>query len=304
MGADLRALVRPLFAARPDEFVAARNALVKQLRSDGERDAAATVAALRRPSWPDHVLDLAVDRHPELVTAFLDAAAVTRDIQDAAVAGRRIGSLPDALRELRATQTALAAAANRLLVEAGRSADLAGIGERIAEVAADADAAARLRDGILGAGDLGGDGAAPAAPARPDRRRSKKQRAASTPKVSADDPDVDRVAVARVAAEAEAAARQVREAVVRARRESVRLAATADKAVKRVSQRRDRAAASVVDAEHAVGAAQEALDRARSALDALDVELSAAESAAATAHAQTAELDERLDQLRRSDSTD
>jgi DNA repair exonuclease SbcCD ATPase subunit len=304
MGSDLRALLRSLFAAPPDEFVAARNALAKQLRTDGDRDTAAAVTALRRPSWPDHVLDVAVDQHPDLVTAFLDAAAVTRDIQDAAVAGRRTGSLPDALRELRAAQSALATAANRLLVDAGRKPDVAGIGERLAEVAANADTAVQLRDGILGAGELVGEGAAPAAPARTERRRSKAKRAASTPDAGEIDAETERLAEERAAEQVATAARQEREAVVRARRESVRLAATADKAVERVTQQRDRAVESVTDAEQALATAQQALDRARSVLDALEDEVAAAESAATTAHAQTAELDERLDELGDHDPAD
>ena len=214
MGADLRALIRPLFATRPDEFVAARNALAKQLRVDADRDAASAVAALRRPSWPDHVLDLAVDEHPDLVTAFLDAAAVTREVQDAAVAGRRTGSLPDALRELRTAQSALAGAANELLRAAGRSADLAGIGERLGEVAASADTAAQLRDGILGAGDLVAGDAAPDPGSRRPRpktkSRAKAKGAASTAGTADDD-----AAARRAAEEARAAARTERESVAR-----------------------------------------------------------------------------------------
>jgi hypothetical protein len=309
MGADLRALVRPLFATPPDGFVAARNALAKQLRTDGDRDTAAAVAALRRPSWPDHVLDLAVDEHPDLVTDFLDAAAVTRDIQDAAVSGRRTGSLPDALRELRAAQSALAGAANRLLIRAGRSADLAAIGDRLGEVAASADTAAQLRDAVLGAGDLDTDtdtdtdtnrdtSEGPATAPASSRRGSKAKRAASTP-----DADPERDAAER-AAEAARAAREEREALVRARRESVRLASAADKAARRITQRRDRAADSVADAERALASAQEVLDRARSALDAVNGELTEAESALEQAHARTTELDERLDEVRTGDSID
>jgi hypothetical protein len=205
---------------------------------------------------------------------------------------------------LRAAQSALAAAANQMLVGLGRGADLAGIGDRLGEVAASADTATQLRDGILGADDLVAGHATPAAPTKPGRRGSKtKTKAKTRAKDAASAPDAGTDAAAKQAAEdARAAARAERESVVRARRESVRLAATADKAVKRVTQQRDRSAESVADAEHAVVTAREALARARSARDALDTELAAAESAAACAHSQTAELDERLGELRGGDS--
>ncbi len=42
--------VDPLYAGRPEEFVAARNALAKALRASGDKAAAAEVAKLRRPT--------------------------------------------------------------------------------------------------------------------------------------------------------------------------------------------------------------------------------------------------------------
>jgi hypothetical protein len=43
-------LVDPLYAGPPEEFVAARDALAKRLRADGDRATAAEVAKLRRPT--------------------------------------------------------------------------------------------------------------------------------------------------------------------------------------------------------------------------------------------------------------
>ena len=43
-------LAHQLLATPPDEFVAARNALAKQLKADGRRDEAAEVGSIRRRS--------------------------------------------------------------------------------------------------------------------------------------------------------------------------------------------------------------------------------------------------------------
>jgi hypothetical protein len=51
----------------PDEFVAARAALVKALRHDKRRDEAAGVAALRRPSPVDWALNCVATESDELI---------------------------------------------------------------------------------------------------------------------------------------------------------------------------------------------------------------------------------------------
>ena len=63
-----------LLLTPPDEFVAARTALVRQLKSAGEREQAAAVAPMRRPSWVDWALNVAADEHTDEVSEFADAA--------------------------------------------------------------------------------------------------------------------------------------------------------------------------------------------------------------------------------------
>ena len=41
---------RPLYSEQPEDFVAARGRLVRELRGQGERELAGRVAALRRPT--------------------------------------------------------------------------------------------------------------------------------------------------------------------------------------------------------------------------------------------------------------
>src|SRR4051812_28449154 len=95
-----------LYALAPGEFVAARNALVKQLKRDRRTEDAAGVAALRRPTPADHAVNAAVRADPDVATAWASAVLALDDEQGAAIAGT-----PNHLRE---ATTALRAATARL----------------------------------------------------------------------------------------------------------------------------------------------------------------------------------------------
>ncbi|MBF9067259.1 hypothetical protein I2501_04280 [Streptacidiphilus sp. NEAU-YB345] len=56
-----------LYALAPTDFTTARNAAVGQARQAGERDLAARIQALRRPTAAAYALNLLVRDHPELV---------------------------------------------------------------------------------------------------------------------------------------------------------------------------------------------------------------------------------------------
>ena len=113
-------MLRPLFATPPPEFVAARNALVKQLRADKQRDTAALVAKLRRPGWVDWALNAVAAEQPDLVGGFADAAEVLREAQAASIEGRDGPDLRGALRAQRDATTALGRRAGAALRGAGR----------------------------------------------------------------------------------------------------------------------------------------------------------------------------------------
>lgn len=65
--------VAALFRERPDTFVASRNRLVRELRARGDRESAAELASLRRPTlsvWAANRLhEVAADRFQELMAA-------------------------------------------------------------------------------------------------------------------------------------------------------------------------------------------------------------------------------------------
>ncbi|MGV3758916.1 MAG: hypothetical protein ACO1PW_05150 [Actinomycetota bacterium] len=70
---DVPEVAKPLYDLRPEEFVAARDALVKELRAAGERGEATAVKALRRPSAAAAALNRAARSRPELLEAVLHA---------------------------------------------------------------------------------------------------------------------------------------------------------------------------------------------------------------------------------------
>lgn len=100
-----------LYAAAPDEFVAARNTLAKALRAGGQKAEAAEVAKLRRPAPPAWALNQVARDDAPLVAAALDAGHALRQATDRALAGDR-----DALREAtRAQRTAMDELVNEAL---------------------------------------------------------------------------------------------------------------------------------------------------------------------------------------------
>ena len=58
--------VDALYAVRPEEFVAARAALVKELKADGQKAEAAQVAKRRRPSVVAWALNQVAREQPKL----------------------------------------------------------------------------------------------------------------------------------------------------------------------------------------------------------------------------------------------
>lgn len=109
-----------LFGVVPDEFTAARDGLVKRLRGAGERDAAKTVAGLRRPKLAAWAVNQLVRADPAAVKGLLEAGAVVRDQQ------RRLLSGVKAPR-LRAASAARRAMIEELVARAGASLERQGV---------------------------------------------------------------------------------------------------------------------------------------------------------------------------------
>jgi hypothetical protein len=112
-----------LFALPLDDFTAARNALARRLKQEGDADAAEQVRGLAKPSVAAWAVNQLARREPEAVRSLLNVAARLRSAQERSLQGER------AADELRAAQSeerevirGLAQRAGELLRESDRPA--------------------------------------------------------------------------------------------------------------------------------------------------------------------------------------
>src|SRR5437763_4336427 len=78
-----------LYGLPPDRFIAERDALVRALRSDGQREEAAAVARLRKPSVAAWAVNQLARTQARAMTHLFAAGDELREIQSEVLAGRR-----------------------------------------------------------------------------------------------------------------------------------------------------------------------------------------------------------------------
>lgn len=267
-----------LYALRPDGFIAARDAAVRQARSAGDAPLAAAVAALRKPTAGAWLANLLAREHRPQVSELVDLGAALREAQGSLDAG--------SLRELSAKRqqvvNGLVRLARRTAVAAGQPAGEGAARELESTLVAalsDPDAAqallsARLTTALEYAG-LGFGTAAAAGPAEP-KPRVAKQPAESAASARADLVDeAERALAAARLAEADA-------------QENCRIAQDA------ATEARDRAKAATAGAAAAADALEAATVRAQSTQD----ELRDAKAAAEEARKQLADAERDRTQAR------
>jgi hypothetical protein len=268
-----------LYAGPPGDFVAARDALAKRAKADGDAAAAAEVAGLRRPTVAAWLANLLVRERRDEVDSFVELGVALREATET-LSGTQ-------LRELSAQRhrlvQALVGQARNLGQAAGQRVGeeaLRGVEDSLHAALADPDAAAELLAGRL-THPLSRTGYASTAAARPAKKaapgRTRKQRerrlaaAWSAARKAAEVRD-------RAAAESAAAAKQEAEA----RRETEQRAAEVARLRDQLEQaetglaaaeqaRQDAAYAAAGAAERAEDAA-EAADRAREEVTALQAD--------------------------------
>src|SRR5918999_5968516 len=136
-----------LFGVEPAEFVGARDALVKELREAGDKEGAAEVKALRRPTVAAWAVNQLARSDPDGIEELVEAGAALRtaslglsgakDLREA-VAGRR-----DVVKRL-------TEATKRILPSSSASeANLAAVAQTLEAASADEQAAEELRRGRL-----------------------------------------------------------------------------------------------------------------------------------------------------------
>jgi hypothetical protein len=155
--AEAEAGVDELYGLDPNDFVAARNELVKRLKKAGDKALAAEVAKLKRPTPAAWAVNQLARLHRDEVEELVRLGEVLRDAQDRALAGDEPGDLRQAGRARRDALAKLVDRADRLLVERGGTA-----GAYAGEVAATLEAASL--DAEAGATVLGGRLSAELAP--------------------------------------------------------------------------------------------------------------------------------------------
>jgi hypothetical protein len=107
-----------LYDVAPEQFIAARDDLVKRLRSRGDKSGAARVAKWRRPPLTVWVLNQVTRARPEVIEALLGAGRELRAAMERALDGDASG-LRQARDDERAAVGAVVAAAERRLSDGG-----------------------------------------------------------------------------------------------------------------------------------------------------------------------------------------
>ena len=139
-----------LFDLPPEEFVAARDALAKRLKADGDKEAAATVKALRRPTvaaWAVNQVARSTAGRKD-IAALLQVGDRLRDAHDALLEGKGDTAIREATVERRKLVAKLTKAAVAKLGTGGEAQHDA-ISHTFDAAVADPDAGLAVRAGRL-----------------------------------------------------------------------------------------------------------------------------------------------------------
>jgi hypothetical protein len=270
----MEAVTEELYALDPGDFVTARNELVKRLKKAGDKQLAAEVAKLRRPSPAAWAVNQLARRHRNDLEDLVGKGEELRAAQDRALAGAEAGDLRQAGRARRNAVARLVELAEGILGDRGSaySGEVAGTLEA---ASLDAEAAAAVLGGRLtaelappsgfGAFDL----TVAERPAPPKRPRKEPE-----PRADADDRELE----------------EARQTAADVRRQWEERSEKARAAIQRVDERRK----AVRAAEAEVARLEDALADAERKLRAAVRETEQAEDAAARAEEAAARATERL----------
>ncbi len=268
-----------LYSLDPGDFVAARNALAKKLRADGDRESAKAVLALRRPTVTAAALNQVARAKPQLVDAVICAGAALRRATDRALDGDSAELRTAAAAERNASNALVGAAMAELGFGGGQARPR--IASTVHAAMVDEQVADELRRGVLtvdhdrsglGLGDVEADGVVRPAPRRlrvvPDPEPDPEPEGEPQPEAGPDlEPEpiappptqpARRATAAKVVGKAERERR--REAKV-LRAEATRAAERAARLDRRALEAEKAALIARAEADEALAAAQRAADR-------------------------------------------
>jgi hypothetical protein len=271
-----------LYGLDPEEFVPARDAIARELKRT-DKDAAARVARLRKPTVAAWGVNVVAREHPKRIAALLAAGARLRAAQDEALRGDA-GALRAATEERRAAVAAVADLVAQVLGDRA-SAQAGAVSATLEAATVDQDVADLVRAGRLdkersaaaagfGFGEVGDWTPPPPRerPAKPEPRPSrlkvvekparkaapaKPAKPATVPPARKEEPLAARLAAAT--AEARARAAELHEAEVRVRELKDELAS----ATRAVRDARTRAQRAELDVEQLRQRAWEEGERSR-----------------------------------------
>ena len=115
--------VDALYDEDPKTFVAARDLLAKELRAAGQRDEAAAVRGLRRPSVAAWALNQVARRDASSIERLIEAGERARGAQDEVLGGADRETLRDAMTERRHALAGVTEAVRAVIEESGRASD-------------------------------------------------------------------------------------------------------------------------------------------------------------------------------------
>ena len=143
-------LIRRMYVAPPDGFVAARTAAVAEAREAGDKDAAKRLGALRKPTVAAWVVNLLALRRPELIDELVELATALRSAQR----GLKGGELRELTTQRRKIVTALVNAAGKLAVDedpqmSGAKLPLSEVEATLTAALAEPEIAEQVRTGRL-----------------------------------------------------------------------------------------------------------------------------------------------------------
>jgi hypothetical protein len=163
-----------LYGLPLEEFTQARDALAKELRQAGRKEAADEVKALRKPSVSAWAVNHAARRRPQEVKALVKAGDELRKAQRGVVGGRDPSGLREAAAAHRRLVEELTEAARDALEERGAvsPATVTRIAQTLRAASIDKEASKALAAGILGEDvEQAGFGPLLSAVPEPGRRR-------------------------------------------------------------------------------------------------------------------------------------
>jgi hypothetical protein len=282
-----------LYGLPLEEFVPARTELEKRLRKGGDRERAAAVKRLAKPTAAAGAVNQASRCRPKERRALLEASEELRDVQERLLSGDASGpELEAATAKQREAIDGLVEAAAGLLSREGRSlteATLARVRETFAAVATDTELAELVEAGTLDrerrATGLGLPGlAVPERP--PSEKKPKKAEKGKRPKgAGSTERDEKRRRAARE--RAKAAAKEERDAKERV--------AAAERSARKAAERVEKRERQLDEARARVAEAEEDLEEARAAAEAAREELEAAAAVRDEAAEVRAAAEDELD---------